>query len=168
MTVWRFSRWPEWGAYDVCVLDPPWSFRTYSNKTILKCPSHHYAVQSLNDIIDLPVRAWTAPDAWVCLWATNPMLPQALEVLAAWGVTYSTMLTWNKVRPSGALSFGTGYVLRSSTEPLLIGRIGRPRVRSEDRTAPRPTRQRRCRDRAAASRRSRLGATDQGGSCRGA
>lgn len=130
MTVWRFSRWPEWGAYDLCVLDPPWSFVTRSQKNISKCPDAHYRVQSLEDIAALPVLAWTKPDAWIVLWATNPMIAHGLRVMDAWGVTYSTMMTWQKVRPSGAAAFGTGYVLRSSTEQLLIGRVGRPRVRS--------------------------------------
>ncbi len=37
---------------------------------------------------------------------------------------------WVKRTPSGKAAFGTGYVLRSSTEPFLVGRIGRAEIKS--------------------------------------
>ena len=49
------------------------------------------------------------------LWATAPMLPEALEVMAAWGFEYRTNFVWAKDRA------GTGYWARNQHEHLLVG-----------------------------------------------
>ena len=59
-----------------------------------------------------------ADDAVLWLWATAPMLPQALTVMPAWGFTYRSHLVWAKDRA------GTGYWARSQHELLLIGTRG--------------------------------------------
>jgi N6-adenosine-specific RNA methylase IME4 len=69
-----------------------------------------------------------APDCLLWLWAVNPQLPQALEVMSAWGFTFKTAGHWTKILPSGKLSFGTGYILRNAGEPFLIGTRGAPRT----------------------------------------
>jgi N6-adenosine-specific RNA methylase IME4 len=43
---------------------------------------------SLAAIKSLPVGDWAAPDCALFLWATDPSLPQALEVIEAWGFAY--------------------------------------------------------------------------------
>ena len=53
------------------------------------------------------------------LWATAPMLPQALEVMAAWGFKYKSHMVWVKDRT------GTGYWFRNAHELLLVGTKGR-------------------------------------------
>lgn len=57
----------------------------------------------------------SSPDAHLWLWTTNPQLPEALEIMTAWGFTYKTMLTWVKPR------MGLGWWLRSKTEHILLG-----------------------------------------------
>jgi N6-adenosine-specific RNA methylase IME4 len=54
----------------------------------------------------LPVAALAHPDGCaLALWATAPMLPQAIEVMAAWGFTYKTMSACTMPPPSyGAAS----------------------------------------------------------------
>jgi N6-adenosine-specific RNA methylase IME4 len=47
------------------------------------------------------------------------MLPQALEVMAAWGFSYVSNLCWIKDRP------GTGYWVRNEHELLLVAKRGR-------------------------------------------
>ncbi|MEO0870444.1 MAG: MT-A70 family methyltransferase [Pseudomonadota bacterium] len=69
------------------------------------------------------------------LWATNPMLPDAFEVLSAWGFKFKTAGTWVKTTKTGKLAFGTGYVLRSANEPFLIGTIGKPTTARNVRSA---------------------------------
>lgn len=60
------------------------------------------------------------------------MLPQALELMQAWGFTYSTGGSWTKLTKNGKLHFGTGYRFRSTTEPFLIGTRGKPPIKSRN------------------------------------
>jgi hypothetical protein len=52
------------------------------------------------------------------LWATVPMLPHALEVMAASGFSYKSSFVWVKPRA------GTGYWNRNQHELLLVGTKG--------------------------------------------
>ncbi len=58
-------------------------------------------------------------DAILFLWATNPKLKVAFEVLEAWGFTYVTNMVWVKEK------WGTGYYLRGQHEFLLIAKKGK-------------------------------------------
>lgn len=117
------------GPFDLLKADPPWTFKTYSKKGQGKSPQSHYECMSLDDIKALPVASLAKDDSLLWLWATNPMLPQAFEVMEAWGFRYVTAGTWGKQSKTGAkLAFGTGYVLRSASEPFLIGARGKPKT----------------------------------------
>jgi hypothetical protein len=75
--------------YGVIFADPPWRFEPYSRITGLdRSADNHYATMALDEIKALPIPA--APDCVLFLCATAPMLPQALEVMAAWGFAYRT------------------------------------------------------------------------------
>lgn len=118
--------WPT-GPYDLIMADPPWRFQTRSGKGITpKGAGGQYRTMPLERIMALPVAGLAAPDCLLWLWATNPMLPQAFEVLRAWGFTFKTAGHWAKTTARGKLAFGTGYVLRCAGEPFLIGTRGRP------------------------------------------
>ena len=56
-----------------------------------------------------------AENAVLFLWATAPMLPDALRLMNAWGFKYRSHLVWRKDR------MGTGYWFRFSHELLLVG-----------------------------------------------
>lgn len=114
--------------YGLIMADPPWSFDNWSAAGEAKNAKAHYGCMPLDWIKALPVSQLAAGDCLLWLWATNPMLPQAVEVLAAWGFTFKTAGTWVKRSRTGKLAFGTGYVLRSANEPFLIGTVGRPRT----------------------------------------
>jgi N6-adenosine-specific RNA methylase IME4 len=126
---WPFAGLPP-GAFKVIIADPPWRFRTYSDQGLQKSPQTHYDCMDLDTIKALPVGALAHPDGCaLALWATAPMLPQALEVMAAWGFTYKTGGAWAKQSRTGEKwAFGTGHILRSATEFWMIGTIGRPPV----------------------------------------
>lgn len=113
-------------SYDLLMVDPPWRFALRSEKGEAKSAQAQYACMSLDDIKALPVGHLARKDAILWLWATHPMLPQALEVMAAWGFAFTTSGAWVKTTSGGKLAFGTGYVLRSASEPFLIGKFGRP------------------------------------------
>jgi len=92
---------------------------------------------SLNQMKALPVSQLVAPNCALVLWATWPMLPHALEVLGAWGFTYQTGGAWAKQSKTGQKwAFGTGYILRSSCEPFLVGTTGRPTLGAKDARPP--------------------------------
>jgi N6-adenosine-specific RNA methylase IME4 len=116
------------GIYKAILADPPWAFATRSAAGQGKSASQHYAVQDLGWIKALPVKHIVAPDAALFLWATWPHLPQALEVMAAWGFDFKTGGAWAKRSKLGRTwAFGTGYIFRSASEPLLVGTRGEPR-----------------------------------------
>ena len=123
-----------------CVLaDPPWSFRSWSDKGKNRAPDamvrqkglaeRHYATMGLADIKALPVADVCAKDAVLFLWAVDCMLPEALDLMKGWGFTFKTVaFTWvkqNRVSPTPAI--GLGYWTRGNPEMCLLGTRGKPR-----------------------------------------
>lgn len=116
------------GHYGAIVADPPWTFRAYSDKGLKKSPQAHYGCLSLNDIKALPVSDLGAPDCALVIWATAPMLPQAVDTMAAWGFAFKSAGAWAKRSSTGqAWAFGTGYCYRSAAEFWLLGTRGKPK-----------------------------------------
>ena len=111
------------GPFDVILADPPW--RPEQPGTDARRIENQYATMALEDICALDVPA--ADDAALFLWAPIPMLPEALEVMAAWGFHHRTAFTWVKN------SIGMGYWVRQRAELLLIGRRGKFSPPAEDR-----------------------------------
>lgn len=116
------------GGYSMIMADPPWHFRLRSEKNLEKAAQGQYACMSLDAIKALPVWALAERDCLLWLWATNPMLPQALEVMQAWGFEFRTAGHWAKTTKHGKQAFGTGYILRCAGEPFLIGVRGKPKT----------------------------------------
>ena len=127
MNNWPFQNLKMFG-YDLIMADPPWRFDNWSAKGERKNASAKYDCMPLDDIKALPVADLAAPDCLLFLWATNPMLPQAFEVMKAWNFKFKTAGSWVKKTTHGKIAFGTGYVLRSANEPFLIGTIGKPKT----------------------------------------
>lgn len=122
-------------GYDLIMADPPWHFRVYSENGIAKSPQAHYDCMDLEAIQRLPVAQLASSNCLLWLWATNPILDKAFDVMAAWGFTFKTAGTWVKRTSGGGLAFGTGYHLRSANEPFLIGTIGNPETTNSVRSA---------------------------------
>jgi len=103
--------------YGVLYVDPPWRFEPYSRETGMdRAADNHYPTMTLDQIKALKVPA--APDCVLLMWATAPMLPQALSVIDAWGFQYKTHYIWAKT------SIGTGYWNRNAHEILLVATRG--------------------------------------------
>lgn len=117
-------------SYDLIMADPPWSFALYGENGTRKSAQAQYECMDLTAIAALPVAHLARGNCWLWLWATHPMLPEALSVMRAWGFRFATSGVWCKRGRSGSLAFGTGYVLRCASEPFLIGRFGEPAIGS--------------------------------------
>ncbi len=130
--------WPfgalEPGAYGIIACDPPWTWNAWSNKGLKKSAQRHYHCMTLDDIKALPVAKLAAPDSALMLWATAPMLPQALSVMEAWDFVYKSHAVWVKTTVTGKISFGTGYRLRGAHEIVLLGTRGSPKNTKSERS----------------------------------
>lgn len=83
------------GGFKVILADPPWPFRSWSDKGRDRCPDalvrqkglaeRHYRVMSLAGIELVPVGDIAARDSALFLWTVDCHLPEALAVGEAWG-----------------------------------------------------------------------------------
>jgi N6-adenosine-specific RNA methylase IME4 len=119
---------PRSRYYGVLLADPPWQFATYSHKGKGRSAEAHYDCMTLDSIKALPVSEWAAPDCALFLWVTDPSLPQALEVIEAWGFAYKTVaFTWVKTTKDGTgFPIGCGYWTRANPEQCLLATRGNP------------------------------------------
>lgn len=138
------------GTYRVVTADPPWHFRARTalqtrNFQCARGAEKRYATMGLDDIMAMPVSRLAAKDAHLFLWTTGPCLPQAFEVIKAWGFRYSSIaFTWVKLKrshnalqlrvlPLGAtdLHTGLGLTTRKNAEFCLLARRGNCRRESK-------------------------------------
>lgn len=116
--------------YNIIYADPPWS---YSDKGCNGNAESHYSTMTLTDICNLPISAErggiAADDCVLFMWATYPMMAEALKVIEAWGFTYKSIgFQWVKQNRSGnGYFFGLGRWTRGNTEPCLIATKGKPK-----------------------------------------
>ena len=114
-----------------CIMaDPPWhygrSWDTGSEKAQYKGFNNKavpmpYDQMKLPEIKALPVGELAADQCDLYLWATQKYLPDAFDVLKAWGFRYCQTLTWCKA-PRGT---GQGGLYCPTTEFLILGRRGK-------------------------------------------
>lgn len=114
--------------YSIIYCDPPWSYRNkkvfgkFHNKDGYVdggCLSK-YDTLSLSELKEIPIKDIADKACALFLWATTPLLPEALEVMEAWGFSYKTSLYWRKI-----MSLGMGYWYRGQVEQLLLGVKGK-------------------------------------------
>ena len=113
--------------FSTILADPPWRFE---NRTGKMAPEHRrlarYETMTLEDICGLPVQGVAADTAHLYMWTPNALLPEALQVMAAWGFSYKTNLIWHKVRKDGGSDGrGVGFYFRNVTEVILFGVRGK-------------------------------------------
>jgi len=91
---------------------------------------------SLADIRALPVADIAATDCALFLWVTDPLLPEGLRLMEAWGFKYKTVaFNWSKMNKSAPPSLwteadfftGLGYWTRANPELCLLGTKGKPK-----------------------------------------
>ncbi|HEX7852083.1 MAG TPA: MT-A70 family methyltransferase [Sphingobium sp.] len=113
-------------SFDVILADPATRFETYSAKGEGKSPQAHYDTMSWDDLGALPVSKLGRGDTILMLWACWPTLRESIALMETWGFRYVTGGAWHKRSKHGKSAFGCGYVMRSATEPFLIGTLGSP------------------------------------------
>ena len=120
--------------------DPPWSFKNYSIKGEPRNPKAHYDVMNLDDIKNLPVNTIADDDCILLLWAIDPLLDKALEVIDSWGFKFKTVgFYWAKLNTTANIknmdekSFftGLGYWTRANPEQCLLATKGKPKRNSK-------------------------------------
>jgi N6-adenosine-specific RNA methylase IME4 len=102
------------GLYPIVYADPPWQYEHAVTES--RAVENHYPTMPLGALCRLQIAA--ADDAVLFLWATNPKLSEALQVINAWGFEYRTNMAWVKNQK------GMGYYVRQRHELLLIARRG--------------------------------------------
>jgi N6-adenosine-specific RNA methylase IME4 len=85
----------------------------------------------------LPVVDLAADDCVLFLWATDPLLPRALELISAWGFEYKTVgFYWVKTnaaaKSDGDFFTGLGYWTRANPEQCLLATRGKPARSAKD------------------------------------
>ncbi len=118
--------------YGAILVDPPWSFSNWSAAGERKNALQHYDCMTYKAIAELCVGQFAAPDCVLFMWATDPLMPTAVNLMKWWGFAYKTVgFTWVKQTPRGKQwHMGLGYWTRANPEMCLLGTIGRPRRKS--------------------------------------
>ena len=118
-------------TYDVVLLDPPWPYTGDPNKNA--AAGKHYELMDWEDIYNLDIKKYCNKKAWVCVWATCPLLDRQLKVFERWGLHYRGVgFQWVKTRMDGGIISGQGVpcsFTKPTTELFLVGstiKNGRP------------------------------------------
>lgn len=103
--------------FNVLLVDLPWEYRNKKTGGSMKSgAAAHYQTLSLVEACQLEVDKIIQKDCALFMWATIPMLPEAMTVLKSWGFNYKTSLIWHK---TGRLGLGSWF--RGAAELLLVG-----------------------------------------------
>jgi N6-adenosine-specific RNA methylase IME4 len=100
------------GKFQVIYADPPWQ---YSNTGFDGSAEGQYPTMATDDICAMPVGERAATNSVLLMWATWPLLKDALRVMDAWGFEYKTGAPWKKNVHVG------GFYFLGITEFILVG-----------------------------------------------
>ena len=116
-------------TYGVIYADPPWYFKSRSEKGEGRNPNQHYDCMDLEDIKKLNVGSLAQDNCMLLMWVIDPLLDKAFEVINAWGFKYKTVgFTWAKTNKKSMGFFtGLGYWTRGNPEMCLLATKGKPK-----------------------------------------
>ncbi|ACT47145.1 MT-A70 family methyltransferase [Methylotenera mobilis] len=98
------------GTFSVILADPPWD---YMGELAVG-----YPCMSVKEICEMPISQISADDAVLFMWCSSSLLPEAVEVVKAWGFTFKTSAVWDKDFS------GQGTYFRQGHEVLMIATKG--------------------------------------------
>lgn len=119
--------------YGMIEADPPWSYKTYSNREQGTVPHRTedapYESMTLDELKAMPVSEIAAKDCVLHMWVISSHFDQALDLGRAWGFTFKSLgLVWVKTQKSDPEKpkMGMGKWLRQEAEIGLIFTKGKP------------------------------------------
>lgn len=133
------------GKYTVLYADPPWA---YGDKGFGKreggavsgafAPeAGRYNTMPISEILAMgeQIRRISAKQSALFLWATSPLLPEALDTMRAWGFEFRTVaFCWSKKTSTGKSVTNLGQYTLGNVELCLLGIRGSPSPKRESRT----------------------------------
>ena len=127
--------------FGVIYADPPWNFKNFSEKGTGRNAVAHYKCMDFEQLAAMQPQSRAARNCVLFLWATDPMLPKALELIDAWDFTYKTVgFYWAKTNKRADLEAlsetdfftGLGYWSRANVEQCLLATRGSPPRMAKD------------------------------------
>jgi len=118
-------------SQNIIYADPPWSYTQSVGNGVLKRKdgSFIYPSMHIRDLCALgpEIERISKKDAALFIWATMPLIAEALELIKAWGFKYKTcFVNWVKTTKDGSKpAFGVGYYTRSNAELCLVAVKGK-------------------------------------------
>ena len=115
--------------YQIIYADPPWAYKNSPSKkgTTRVFAKNHYDLTSTEELKKLKVDDISEDNSICLMWATLPMLPDALDLMKSWGFGYkTTAFVWvKKNKIADSFFWGGGYYTRSNVEMVLLGVKGK-------------------------------------------
>lgn len=125
----KYKRLPNKKFY-VILADPAWDYKDKA-RAGKRGASFKYPTMTVNEIANLRVKDIAQKNAILFLWATPPMIREALMVMESWGFAYKTFgFVWVKKSKKGTYKMGMGHKTRANAEVVLLGIRGKPKRKS--------------------------------------
>lgn len=137
--------------FEVASIDPPWHFDVRSPAKDAKSdrsPQKHYPTADIPHLKTIPMQDILAPNAWLAMWITMPLLVRGVQVeLAnAWGLKlsgggYVWIKLWDGFDTSvfartplleQDVAMSGGYTTRKNAEVCILMKNGSPKVARRD------------------------------------
>ena len=118
-------------SQNIIYADPPWTYQQTVKNGALKRKNGTliYPSMPIKELCSLgpEIERISKPDAALFLWATMPLIAEALALIKSWGFKYKTcFVTWVKTTKDGSKpAFGVGYYTRSNAELCLVATKGK-------------------------------------------
>jgi N6-adenosine-specific RNA methylase IME4 len=127
------------GNFGVIYADMPWLYKMYSKKGEAKSPSSKYPCMTFEEMAALrdEILFSAGPNCVLIMWTTwaaddeTDFLQQAMDLMKLYGFTRKTGGPWMKLTTHGKLGFGTGYIMRSTSELFIVGTLGNPKIKNK-------------------------------------
>lgn len=127
-----YTELPTNKKYQIIYADPPWEYKDTGGKLGWGAEKH-YTTQGIDFLKQMPIQNIADDNCIMFMWATMPLLKEALDLIESWGFTYKTnAFTWIKKSKCGkSLFYGLGRWTRGNAELCLLATKGKPKRKSE-------------------------------------
>lgn len=110
--------------FQIIYADPAWQYATkecLAKTSILNGEINtHYDTLNLQQLKNLKVQSIAANDSLLFCWVVSPMLPDCLDLIKAWGFSYTTIaFVWHKQRTN------PGHYTMSECELCVVAKKGK-------------------------------------------